>query len=82
MQDNPFEPDAGISGNTNDDGDVFIPFDTTGTIVSFESRVPTEFEMSNLPVIVPQLISGTLGMSLYLRSLVPLKKMKRGLFVR
>ena len=52
MQDNPFEPDAGISGNTNDDDDVFIPFDTTGTIVSFESRVPTEFEMSNLPVIV------------------------------
>ena len=52
VQDNPFEPDAGISGNTNDDDDVFIPFDTTGTIVSFESRVPTEFEMSNLPVIV------------------------------
>jgi len=52
VQDNPFEPDAGISGNTNDDDDVFIPFDTTGTIVSFESRVPTEFEVSNLPVIV------------------------------
>ena len=76
MQDNPFEPDAGFSGNANDDDDVFIPFDTTGTIVSFESRVPTEFEMSNLPVCVLQLISGTLVMSLYLRSLVPLKKMK------
>ena len=52
VKDNPFEPDAGISGNTNDDDDIFILFDTTGTIVSFESRVPTEFEMSNLPVIV------------------------------
>ena len=52
VRDNPFEPDAGISGNANDDDDVFVPFDTTGTIVSFESRVLTEFEMSNLPVIV------------------------------
>ena len=52
VQDNPFEPDIGISGNTNDDDDVFIPFDTTGTIVSFKSRVPTESEKENLPVIV------------------------------
>jgi len=29
VQDNPFEPDTGISGSTNDDDDVFIPFDTT-----------------------------------------------------
>ena len=78
VQDNPFEPDAGISGNTHDDDDIFIPFDTTGTIVRFESRVPTEFEMSILPVMCSQLISGTLVMSPYLRSLVhvPLKKMK------
>lgn len=53
VQDNPFEPDVGVSGNTNDDDDVFIPFDTTGTIVSsFKSFVPTESEKENLPVVV------------------------------
>ena len=32
--------------------DVFIPFDTTGTIVHFQSRVPTDWEMRHLPVIL------------------------------
>jgi hypothetical protein len=31
---------------------VFIPFDTTGTIVHFDSRVPTEWEKTHLPVIL------------------------------
>jgi hypothetical protein len=29
-----------------------IPFDTTGTIIHFESRVPTEWEKTHLPVII------------------------------
>ena len=29
-----------------------IPFDTTGTIVHFESRTPTEWEKTHLPVIL------------------------------
>jgi hypothetical protein len=31
---------------------AFIPFDTTGTIVHFESRTPTEWEKTHLPVIL------------------------------
>jgi len=35
------------------DGDEeFIPFNTTGTVVHFESRVPTDWEERNLPVII------------------------------
>jgi hypothetical protein len=30
---------------------VFIPFDTTGTIVHFESRVPNDWEKVHLPVL-------------------------------
>jgi len=37
----------GIDGN-----ETFIPFNTTGTIVYFESRVPTDWEMRNLPIIM------------------------------
>ena len=37
----------GIDGN-----DVFIPFDTTGTIVHFESRVPTDWEEKHLPILL------------------------------
>ena len=51
VQDNPFEPDTGISAVTNHNVDVFIPFDATGTIISFESRVPTEKEKQTLPII-------------------------------
>jgi hypothetical protein len=29
-----------------------IPFDTTGTVVHFESRVPTEWEKTHLPIIL------------------------------
>ena len=48
VDDNPFSPDVfGISTDS-----TFIPFDSTGTIVHFGSRVPTPFEMSHLPVIV------------------------------
>ena len=32
--------------------ELFIPFDITGTVVHFESRVPTEWETINLPVII------------------------------
>mgnify|MGYP003502375870 FL=1 len=31
---------------------VFIPFDTTGTVVHFDTRVPTEWEKTHLPVIL------------------------------
>ena len=31
---------------------VFIPFNTTGTIVHFESRVPNDWEAKHLPVIL------------------------------
>ncbi|KAG7369925.1 reverse transcriptase RNA-dependent DNA polymerase [Nitzschia inconspicua] len=31
---------------------AFIPFDTTGTIVHFTSRVPTDWEQKHLPVII------------------------------
>ena len=49
LNDNPFtqSDDFGISLD-----EEFIPFDTTGTIVHFESRVPTEWERLNLPIIV------------------------------
>ena len=32
--------------------ELFIPFDTTGTVVHFESRVPTECEITHLTVIL------------------------------
>ena len=32
--------------------ELLIPFDTTGTVVHFESRVPTEWETTHLPVIL------------------------------
>jgi hypothetical protein len=35
-----------------DDNAIFIPFDTTGTIVYFESRVPTDWEARNLPILL------------------------------
>ena len=31
---------------------AFIPFDTTGTIIHFESRVPSDWEKMHLPVIL------------------------------
>jgi hypothetical protein len=48
MYDNPFsQSQFGI--NCNDD---FIPFNTTGTIVYFESRELMDWETCNLPIIV------------------------------
>ena len=42
--------------NANDLGidaeELFIPFNNTGTFVYFESRVPTEWETTHLPVIL------------------------------
>ncbi len=35
----------GINGN-----EMFIPFNTMGTIVHFESRAPTDWESHNLPI--------------------------------
>jgi len=34
-----------------DCNEVFIPFNTTGTIIYFETRAPTEWEVRNLPII-------------------------------
>ena len=48
VYDNPF-------GGTQfgiDADDVHIPFDTTGTIVHFESCVPTDWELKHLPIIL------------------------------
>jgi hypothetical protein len=48
MYDNPFsQSQFGI--NFNDD---FIPFNTMGTIVYFESHVPMDWETHNLPIIM------------------------------
>ena len=45
--DNPFNDDEfGIDGH-----DAFIPFDTTGTIVHFDSRVPSAWEKTHLPIV-------------------------------
>ena len=42
--------------NKNEPGidaeELFILLDTTGTVVNFESRVPTEWETTHLPVIL------------------------------
>jgi hypothetical protein len=48
VYDNPFN--AAQFGIDTDD--TFIPFDTTGTIVHFETRTPTDWEERNLPVII------------------------------
>ena len=49
VNDDPFDTtrDFGI-----DSEQVLIPFDTTGTVVHFESRTPTEWEKTHLPVIL------------------------------
>jgi hypothetical protein len=50
LNDNPFTHSSnfGIKG-LNDS--VFIPFDTTGTIIHFPSRVPNGWELVHLPVL-------------------------------
>ena len=48
INDNPFnENEIDIDAE-----ELFIPFDTTGTVVHFESHVPTEWETIHLPVIL------------------------------
>ena len=48
INDDPFNAnELGISKE-----ELFIPFDTTGTVVHFESRVPKEWETTYLPVIL------------------------------
>jgi hypothetical protein len=48
VYDDPYNMDQfGIDGH-----ETFIPFNTTGTIVHFESRVPTDWESRNLPVLL------------------------------
>ena len=49
VNDDPFDNtrDFGINGDN-----IFIPFDTTGTVVHFESRTPTNWEKTHLPVIL------------------------------
>jgi Reverse transcriptase (RNA-dependent DNA polymerase) len=49
VNDDPFDHtrDFGIDGDN-----LFIPFDTTGTVVHFESRTPTNWEKTHLPVIL------------------------------
>ena len=48
VYDDPFKRTFGIDSEES----PFIPFDTTGTIVYFESRAPTSWEMQNLPVVL------------------------------
>jgi hypothetical protein len=48
VYDDPFSKQQfGIDGN-----EAFFPFNTTGTIVYFETRVPTDWKTCNLPIIM------------------------------
>ena len=48
INDNPFNAnDLGIGAE-----ELFIPFDTTGTVVHFESHLPKEWETTHLPIIL------------------------------
>ena len=48
VYDDPYNKNQfGIEGH-----EAFIPFNTKGTIVYFESRVPTEWESRNLPILL------------------------------
>ena len=45
--DNPFNDDEfGIDGH-----DAFIPFDTMGAVVHFDSRIPSAWEKMHLPIV-------------------------------
>ena len=48
MHDNPF--DLTVFGIDADE--AFTPFTSKGTVIRFESRVPTAWEEQNLPVIL------------------------------
>jgi len=49
VNDNPFDLSRDFGINSEN---TFIPFDTTGTVIHFESRVPTEWEKMHLPTIL------------------------------
>ena len=49
VNDDPFDLTCMFGINSDH---AFIPFDTTGTVVHFESRVPTEWEKTHLPIIL------------------------------
>jgi hypothetical protein len=49
LNDDPFDMSRVFGSNIDD---AVIPFDTTGTVVHFESRVPTKWEKTHLPIIL------------------------------
>jgi hypothetical protein len=49
VNDDPFDNSRKFGINSEH---LFIPFDTTGTVVHFDTRVPTEWEKSHLPVVL------------------------------
>jgi hypothetical protein len=49
INDDPFDSTCNFG---IDSEQMLIPFDTMGTIVHFQSRTPTEWEKTNLPVIL------------------------------
>jgi hypothetical protein len=49
VNDDPFDSNRAFG---IDSDRAFIPFNTTGTVVHFESRVPTEWDKTHLPVIL------------------------------
>jgi hypothetical protein len=49
INDDPFDMTRFFGINTDP---TVIPFNTTGTVVHFESRVPTEWEKTHLPIIL------------------------------
>lgn len=52
LNDNPYDAVKELGMTCGDNMDTFVPFDNTGTLIHFESRVPTEQEMKHLPVIL------------------------------
>lgn len=49
VNDNPFDH---TDKHGMDCGDAFVPFKMTGTIVHFDTHVPTDWELRHLPVII------------------------------
>ena len=49
VNDDPFDLSRAFGINSDN---TFIPFDTTGTVIHFESRVPTKWEKTHLPTIL------------------------------
>jgi hypothetical protein len=49
VNDDPFDHSCKFGINSEN---LFIPFDTMGTVVHFNTRVPTNLEKSHLPVVL------------------------------